>query len=72
MAMYIIEANAFSDLKQEKHQEEEKKKKITSFGQPTSLIAHGRASATLPNVIHLCQTKCQQPPDRDALSTPYA
>ena len=58
MAMYIIEANAFSDLKQEKHQEEEKKK-ITSFGQPTSLIAHGRASATLPNVIHLSQTKCQ-------------
>jgi len=36
-----------------------KKKKITSFGQPTSLIARGRASATLPNVIHLCQTKCQ-------------
>ncbi len=32
-----------------------KKKKITSFGQPTSLIARGRASATLPNVIHLCQ-----------------
>ncbi len=29
-----------------------KKKKVTSFGQPTSLIAHGRASATLPNVIH--------------------
>jgi len=37
----------------------EKKKKITSFGQPTSLIARGRASATLPNVIHLSQTKCQ-------------
>jgi len=36
-----------------------KKKKITSFGQPTSLIARGRASATLPNAIHLCQTKCQ-------------
>jgi len=32
----------------------EKKKKITSFGQPTSLIAHGRASATLPSVIHIC------------------
>ena len=30
-----------------------------SFGQPTSLIARGRASATLPNVIHLCQTKRQ-------------
>jgi len=29
-----------------------KKKKITSFGQPTSLIARGRASATLPNVIY--------------------
>ncbi len=28
-----------------------KKKKITIFGQPTSLIARGRASATLPNVI---------------------
>jgi len=28
---------------------------FTSFGQPTSLIAR---SATLPNVIHLCQTKC--------------
>jgi len=36
-----------------------KKKKITSFGQPSSLIARGRASATLPNVIHLCQTKCR-------------
>jgi len=39
--------------------QEEKEKKTTSFGQPTSLIARGRASATLPNVIHLCQTKCQ-------------
>ena len=29
---------------------EGKKKKITSSGQPTSLIARGRASATLPNV----------------------
>ena len=27
-------------------------KKITSFGQPTSLIARGRASAILPKVMH--------------------
>ncbi len=26
---------------------------------PLPLTARGRASATLPNVIHLCQTKCQ-------------
>ena len=43
-----------------------KKTKITSFGQPTSLIARGRASAALLNVNHLCQTKCQWPLDRDA------
>ncbi len=49
-----------------------KKKDFTSFCQLTQPIACGRASATLPNVIHLCQTKCQRPPDRDALSTPYA
>ena len=53
-------------------EEEKKKKKFTSFGQPTSLIACGRASATLPNVIRLCQTKRQWPVDRGALSTPYA
>ncbi len=52
--------------------EEEEKKDFTSFCQLTQPIACGRASATLPNVIHLCQTKCQRPPDRDALSTPYA
>ncbi len=39
--------------------------KITSFGQPISLIALGRASATLHSVIYLCQTKCQRP-DRHA------
>ncbi len=39
--------------------EEEEKKKTTSFGQPTTLITRGRGSATLPGVIHLCQTKCQ-------------
>jgi len=44
---------------QDPAKEKKKKKKITSFGQPTSLIARGRASATLPNVIHLSQTKCQ-------------
>ncbi len=52
--------------------EKKKKKDFTSFCQLTQPIACGRASATLPNVIHLCQTKCQRPPDRDALSTPYA
>ncbi len=31
-----------------------KKKTTKSFGQPTSLIACGRASATLPRVIQLC------------------
>jgi hypothetical protein len=41
-----------------------KKKEITSFGQPTSLVACGRASATLPTVIRLCHTRCQRPPDR--------
>ena len=46
-------------LEREREKKKKKKKKITSFGQPTSLIARGRASATLPNVIHLCQTKLQ-------------
>jgi len=50
-----------------KKKKKKKKKKTASFGQPTSLIARGRASATLPNVIHLCLTKIQRPPDRDAL-----
>ena len=31
--------------------EERREKRITSFGQSTSLIARDRASATLPNVI---------------------
>ncbi len=38
-----------------KKEKKKKKKKTTSFGQPTSLIARGRASATLPSVIHLCK-----------------
>jgi len=29
-----------------------KKKNMPDFGQPTSLIALGRASATLPTVLH--------------------
>jgi len=39
-------------------QAEEKKKQMTSFSQPTSLMARGRASATLSHGIHLCQSKC--------------
>ena len=43
----------------QKAEEEEEEEEEDYFGQSTSLIARDRASATLPNVIHLCQTKCQ-------------
>ena len=49
------------NAQQEKKKKKTKKKnrKITSFGQPTSLIVGGRASATLPHGIHLRQSNCQ-------------
>jgi len=43
------------EKKKKEKKKKKKKKKTTSFGQPTSLIARGRASATLPSVIHLCK-----------------